>query len=598
MRRSFSRALLALVPLILAACGKPDLDVPLSDEHSSILDTRLIGIWQIVQPTEDKAAGCFVVGKKQGSNNTLEATMVGIGDDLSVGSHRLNIFACGGEHNYLSITSDPPDKGALGQWLLARYEFAADGTVRVRTLKYDVFHALVRQEIARGNLKGTIEGRRRRGDWVFALPGREREQLHFADSGAALVALLDAHPEECFESTALVFKRLETGGKLRGDKITVPPVKRPLPAIAANAASRPPKSNAKEAPPDDWAPQLPQSFEVAAAFHRPAEYAAGKLEAFRSVALRVPWVYALDRTGTLCIFRTDAKPAALPDPARDAISPLGLPAIPPTARVENVGDGGDLKIFGNVLVCSDSGGIKTYNLDVPNKPRLIGRFGPTQKRSCALSIVRQGKIAYLVGDRILQTYDLTRPERPTHVGSFDLKRFAIGGSAAGHCLYLAVFGKGGNGIATFNISDPARPVEASFTPTSQTAYALFATPDGRLIASLDADDGWHMVSESYITVAGYSALYGLTDPEHPKLLKTYGQSGGRTSALSCVDGRCFFICHGVVFAVNKEGLEPDSAFFPEGSTMDGLAYHGDADGNYAALTADSAVIVLRRKVGK
>ncbi len=55
MRRNFSLALLALVPLTLAACGKPDLDVALSDEHSSILDTRLIGIWRIVQPKDDKA---------------------------------------------------------------------------------------------------------------------------------------------------------------------------------------------------------------------------------------------------------------------------------------------------------------------------------------------------------------------------------------------------------------------------------------------------------------------------------------------------------------------------------------------------------------
>src|SRR5580692_3059727 len=137
MRRYFSLALLALVPLTLAACGKPDLDVALSDDHSSVLDTRLIGIWQVVEPAADKAPGCFVVGKKQGSNNTLELTMVGIGEDLSVGSHRLDLFACRGEHHYLSITSDPPDKGAMGQWLLASYEVAADGTVRVRTLKYD-----------------------------------------------------------------------------------------------------------------------------------------------------------------------------------------------------------------------------------------------------------------------------------------------------------------------------------------------------------------------------------------------------------------------------------------------------------------------------
>jgi hypothetical protein len=269
--------------------------------------------------------------------------------------------------------------------------------------------------------------------------------------------------------------------------------------------------------------------------------------------------------------------------------------------LENVGDGDDLKIFGNVLVCTDSGGIKTYNLDVPNKPRLIGRFGPAQKAYCSSSIVRQGNLAYLVGDAIFQVFDLTRPERPTHIGSFDWKRPSMGGCAAGHCLYLAVVGKGGTGISTFNVADPAHPVEVSFTPTPQTAFALFAMPDGRLIASLDGESSW--VSDSHITVAGNTVLYSLTDPEHPKLLKSYRQSGGRTSALLCVDGRGFFVCHGVIFAVkngvaSSNGLEPDSVFFPEGTTMDGLPYHGDADGNYAALAADGAVMVLRRKGSK
>ena len=337
MRRSPSRAYLALIPMVLAACGKVDFDVPLSDDATSILDTRLIGIWQIVSPQENKIPGCVVVGKKAGSKNTLALSMVGIGNDLSIASQQMQLFAGHGEHSYLSISNDPPTTTTVGaRWSLVRYDFAADGTVRVRPINYDAFRAMVRQQIARGNLKGTLEGRRRRGDWVFSLPGHEVERLHYADSGQALVALLDAHAEECLEPTAIVFKRVETGAK-----IAVPPPQQSLPGeTAVKAAPSPQKTQSPETRPDDWAPELLQSFEVAAAFHRPAPYTSGKLEAFRSVALRFPWVYALDRTGTLCIFHVDQK---------GALWPQTNDAIPPVFTVQNAGDGADLKIFDNVL---------------------------------------------------------------------------------------------------------------------------------------------------------------------------------------------------------------------------------------------------------
>jgi hypothetical protein len=596
MRRRFALAILALAPLTLSACKNLDLDVSLSDDKTSILDSRLIGIWEVAPRPPDTDHGCFFVGRKQGSTNTLELTMVGMEQDLSVSSHRLDVFACAGKHNYLSMISNLPDKGGfLPQWLLARYEVPAEGTVHVHFLNYDVYRELLRREIMRGGIKGTTKGRRRRSDWVFSLPGHEPLRVTFTDSKEALISLLDANSEKCFEATPLVFKRLDIGGKLDLTAL-------PKPARAAVAATRPlnapQKSAAKETPHDDWAPELAQSFELLATLQRPGSYEVGKLEAFRSVALWMPWVYVLDRTGTLCVFRVGPTGSALQNQGSDTVPPRKLPSVQPKNILEGAGDGDDLKIFGDVLICTDSGGIAAYSLQDPAKPRRVGRCG-TKKRACwGQSIVRHGNFAFVVGDRAIDSYDLAVPDKPRFLCTLETKLYGSVGCAAGNFLYVGAVGKAGDGIAAFDISNPAHPTEVSFVPTSHAPFALFATPDHRLIASLDADNGMHFNSQSYISVNGNSAVFALTDPRHPSLVKAYGKSGGRTAALLSVDGHCYLVCQGVVFAVTTRGLEPDSVFYSAGTTMDGLPYHGDADGKYEALAADESVIILRRTNAK
>ncbi|HEX4073437.1 MAG TPA: hypothetical protein VHX68_19810 [Planctomycetaceae bacterium] len=596
MRPRFAIAILALAPLILSACNKVDLDVSLSDDKTSILDGRLLGIWEFVARPADTEHECFFVGRKQGSANTLELTMVGMNKDLSVSSNRFNLFACAGKHNYLSMIANPPEKGGfLPQWLLARYELPADGTVHVHLLNYDVFRGLVRQEVLRGNLKGTIEGRRRHSDWVFSLPGYEPQRVTFTDSKEALIRLLDANSEKCFEATPLVFKRLNIGGKL---DLTSLPKPSPAPVAATQPAKTPQKSAAKATRQDDSAPELPQSFELLATLGRPGQYEAGKFEAFRSVALRLPWVYVLDRTGTLCVFRVDPKAAAPQDQTSptETVPPGQLPSARPKNVIEGVGDGDDLKIFGDVLICTNSRGIEAYSLQDPSKPRRVGRTSSKKREIWGQSIVRHGNLAFVVGNRAIDSYDLTVPNKPKSLGTLETKRYSPVGCAAGNFLYVGAVGK--NGIATYDISNPTHPTEVSFVPTSHAPFAVFATPDHRLIASLDADDGLHFTSASYISVNGNSAIFALTDPRHPSLIKAYGKSGGRTTALWSVDNHCYLVCQGVVFAVTSGGLKPDSVFFLASTTMDGLPYHGDADGKYAALATDESVVVLRRTNAK
>jgi hypothetical protein len=124
---------------------------------------------------------------------------------------------------------------------------------------------------------------------------------------------------------------------------------------------------------------------------------------------------------------------------------------------------------------------------------------------------------------------------------------------------------------------------------------LFATANGRLVISMDSEQSWHSFSPSNISVNGNSALFDLVDPKRPSLLKEYGQSGGRTAAVLDVKNDSYLVCHGVVFAVKDDGLEPNSVYFPDGTTLDGMPYHGDAQGTHVALPADDAVVVLRLK---
>jgi hypothetical protein len=303
------------------------------------------------------------------------------------------------------------------------------------------------------------------------------------------------------------------------------------------------------------------------------------MEAFRSVALRIPWVYVLDRTGTLCVFRIPSG-----EPAKELL---------PTKLLFDVGDGNDLKIFGDVLICTRSGGIEAYSLQKPGEPQHIGGFGPLG-RFDSPSIVRNGSIAFVVGRKAIQSYDLSVPREPKFLGTSPIKHPVWTGCAAGHFLYVGELLDSRRGITVYDVSEPAHPIEGAFLATAHAPYHLFSTPNQRLIASLDGELS-HSASPSHITVNGNSLVFDLTDPRRPVQVKEYGLSGGRTAALLTVANQSYFACDGVIFSVKNDGLEPDSVFLPEGSTLDGEPYHGDAEGTYVALAGDNVTVVLRLK---
>jgi hypothetical protein len=582
MSRGLAGTIVLLTGLVLVGCNHVDLDVPLSDEKTSVIDPALLGIWTIA-PQLEGPPGLFFVGKKKGTERTLDVAAVGLEQDLTLSAHHFDMFARVAKHRYLTIGDAPPEPHTIGpKWLLARYEIASNDTVQVQLLNYDAFRVAVRRAVLEKRLKGEIKGgKRRRSEWVFAMPGTEQGETVFTDSSESLVRFLDEQGDALFEKPTIFKRSSPDTPEAAAQRAKLAGAVRPIFPLPADTQ---PAKPAHDPGRDDFAPELPQSFEIMATLPRPGEYQAGKLEAFRSVALRLPWVYVLDRTGTVCVFRLPKN-----GPAKD---------LQPTKILENLGDGDDLKVFGDVLVCTRLGALEAYRLKNPTEPVHIGTFGAkTWLHFEDQRIVRNGPFAFLLCGTTIQSYDLTVPAQPKLLAKFQAKQSGWVGAADGNYLYVGQVSGGHLGVCVYDVSSPKLPLEVGFVPLSHPPYSVFVTPQRRLVVGMyDGKSEW--ISESHIVVNGRSAVFDLADPKRPRLTKQYDRSGGVTAALLNAKGQSYFACNGVVFALTKDGLEPNSVFLPLGTTMDALPYHGDSEGNYAAVTTDQVVQVLRLKDAK
>ena len=323
------------------------------------------------------------------------------------------------------------------------------------------------------------------------------------------------------------------------------------------------------------APQMEVIANLIAAKHRLRSGAT-----FRSVAIKPPWAYVLDRDGSLFVFPIPGKAQSVEQS--------------PTTIVKNAGDGNDLKVVGQVLLCTRDGAIEAYSLKIPGKPARLGLFGPDGKhayRSQSLAI--EGKRAFLLGRDAILAYDLSDPKRPKYVSVLRTGRFGWTGCVSGRYLYVGeIHVERGDrqGIAVYDVADLRNVRPAGFTPTRIAPYHLFALPGNCLLASQDDDSRFRISLGT--TVDGNAALFSLSKPAQPVLLKEFAKCGGRTAALLQSEGGPFLICNGGVFAVAR-GMKQCSSIDLDGSTLDGLPYHGDDSGPFAALAMDRNVVVVR-----
>jgi hypothetical protein len=339
--------------------------------------------------------------------------------------------------------------------------------------------------------------------------------------------------------------------------------------------------------PAETAPEL--RFELAATFTLPDDDHLDNLNRpFRAVALRIPHAYVLERTGRLHVF--EVPQAASP------VEPQALRAI------EDAGDGNDLIVRGDVLLCCRWGHLEAYSLADPAAPRHLGKFGPPRRYCTSQSIVG-GEHAFVIGGNGIFRYDLGNPAEPRFVAAMESDHTSSTGCVAGGYLYvgeLDVGQAGRQGITVYDVSDPARIREVAFLPTSRGPYDLFAVTGNRLLACLDADTTVHSGPE----VHGNAALLDVADPFHPRLLWEQGNCGGRAAAMLRAGAAEYLVCNGDIFRLERDGLKSAAPFrglrgtrrgfeFLNGSTADGLPYHGHGDGAYAALALDRVTLVIR-----
>ncbi len=330
------------------------------------------------------------------------------------------------------------------------------------------------------------------------------------------------------------------------------------------------------------APKAVPQFEVVASLILPDNDRFPGNHAFRSAAIGPPWVYVLDREGSLYVFR-------IPEGAQ----PLKREA---TTVVKDVGDGNDLKVIDQTLLCTRNGSLEAYSLKTPENPKHLGRFGPVDKKAYhSQTLVHDGKRAFLVGRDAILAYDLSAPAQPKNLSILRTGRYGWTGCVSGQYLYVAEINveRGGReGIAVYDVADPRNVKEVGFTPTREGPYHLFSLPGNRLLASQDAESRFQISFGN--TVHGTSAFFSLARPTQPALLKEFASSGGRTAAFLSIENQHFLVCDGGVFAIGDKDLKECFSFYSDGSTLDGLPYHGSSSGPYTSLAMDGRAIVVRR----
>ena len=264
--------------------------------------------------------------------------------------------------------------------------------------------------------------------------------------------------------------------------------------------------------------------------------------------------------------------------------------VRPTSTINDAGDGNDLKVLGDVLLCTWNGGLVVYSVKRPGEPKLLGRVD-AGKRYHSQTIVLRDKLGYLLGNNALLSYDISEPAKPKFVSAMETHRYGWSGCSAGNFLYVGEIkldARGRQGICVYDVSTAARPREVTFVPTWLAPYHLYAVSGDRLFACLDSDSLYHSVSSDSITVPGNSALFSLKRAAQPVLQKKFSKSGGRSAAILSTGVKTYLVCEGVVFSIEKTdlkrcfsfataGLTHDSLPYA-GSTLDGAPYHGTSDG--------------------
>jgi hypothetical protein len=185
MRISRQSATLCVVVSLLAVVAScVDSKNPLSDEKSSKIDERLIGVWRLA--TEDRD---WKVVKSKDVKNALEVTVPGAKkpDPMFTTTIKSNCYVSVWDHE-----ANAKRKADTGAYSMYQYVFIDKDTVEIRHMSPEV----IAKAIAAKQIRGEIV---------------DKEPV-ITDTTAGIAQYVEGHADECFPKTKaederIIFKR-------------------------------------------------------------------------------------------------------------------------------------------------------------------------------------------------------------------------------------------------------------------------------------------------------------------------------------------------------------------------------------------------------
>lgn len=177
---------------------------PLSDEETSILDERLIGVWEEVDDKSNEPGlqhSRLRVERKQDSKAAL--ILKSLDPNEKDVPPTLLATELGGRH-YLSFGGhDEQEKRAI--WYFLHYEFKGNDLVRLRPLDPDV----IAEDIKAGRIKGQVTERSKKEAKSSERAANEGREVRLQASTEELRAYIKRHGDKLFEDESLTYRRVD-----------------------------------------------------------------------------------------------------------------------------------------------------------------------------------------------------------------------------------------------------------------------------------------------------------------------------------------------------------------------------------------------------
>lgn len=187
--------------LVLSGCGGVTFESPLSDDETTRFDERLVGYWEPLPSSMDKAEPApgelwhhLVVGRLAEGSDRMEAVVLDV-DSGVVKVTRIELHPTRiGDHRYLSLINREEEKKG---YFVVRYHLPAEDRLQLLFLDEDVFTKAVERGVLKGVLPKSEEGAENRSS-----------HPHITATTAELRAWMEAHADTCVVPKRLEFRRL------------------------------------------------------------------------------------------------------------------------------------------------------------------------------------------------------------------------------------------------------------------------------------------------------------------------------------------------------------------------------------------------------